>query len=91
VFRLSFKSSSGPQGTDPSLSTFTVHSGIPKSYYRWYNDCISARACSYNKHKMDNFFFTVYVSDKHIGMTNVKFVRKQFGTSASEGSAKTNS
>jgi len=30
MFRLSFKSSSGPQGTDPKYSKFRVHIGIPK-------------------------------------------------------------
>jgi hypothetical protein len=33
------------QETDPSLSMFTVHSGIPNAYNRRYNYCKSACVC----------------------------------------------
>jgi len=42
------------QETHPSLSMFTVHSGIPNVYNMWYNYSKSACAFSYNVYTMDN-------------------------------------
>jgi len=42
MFRLFLSHLQALQETDPSLSMFTVHSGIPKAYNTWYNYCKSA-------------------------------------------------
>ena len=42
------------QETDPSLSMFTMHSGIPNAYNRWQNYWKTACVCIYNIYAMDN-------------------------------------
>jgi len=54
MFRLFLDHLQVLQETDPSLSIFTVHSGIPNAYNRWYNYYKSACVCSYNVYTMDN-------------------------------------